>query len=337
MLVVTLSLCGCAGQPSSGKHAVERIELTFGTQVPSTHPEGVATLAWIDKIKNETDGQVNITPYWTSTLTSEEEIFEEIVRGVADIGSIGSACWAPHGFDLLKAQGMFYYGIVQPEICRYIDSEVCTKFPEIDAEFSDVKTLAKSTVSTFHLATRNSPIRKAEDLKGLTIICPPQYIVPIIEMGAEGVFIPYGEAYMSLEKGISDGIICPFEALKTYSLGEVVKYVTRLDFSLGPMPMVGMGLECWNNLPADIQRVFENNVEWYGLEIENHFAQADQDGIEFANKQGVEFIELSVEELDKFYEVMETLALKEAAKLDEKGLPGTEIFREIRRLYDESA
>jgi len=60
----------------------------------------------------------------------------------------------------------------------------------------------------------------------------------------------------------------------------------------------------------------------------------DVEGIELAKNTGVEFITLPPEELAKVYKAAETAMLKEAAKLDEKGLPGTKIFHEVRRLVE---
>ena len=49
---------------------------------------------------------------------------------------------------------------------------------------------------------------------------------------------------------------------------------------------------------------------------------------------GVEFIELPKEDLKTFYKGLERAALKEAARLDKMGLPGTAVFKEVRGLIE---
>jgi TRAP-type C4-dicarboxylate transport system substrate-binding protein len=95
-----------------------------------------------------------------------------------------------------------------------------------------------------------------------------------------------------------------------------------------------MNLDSWNRLPKDIQEIFEKSIEFWSLE-DNKWRDADDvAGIEIAKKSGVEFIELPPDELAKVYKAAEIAMLKEAAKLDEKGLPGTKIFNEVRRLVE---
>ena len=67
--------------------------------------------------------------------------------------------------------------------------------------------------------------------------------------------------------------------------------------------------------------------------------------ISVANKEGVvdfakglgdnEFIELAPEELNQLYGLYDTVMREEAARLDAKGLPGTKIYEEVRRLIEE--
>ena len=142
------------------------------------------------------------------------------------------------------------------------------------------------------------------------------------------------DVYVALEKGTIDGLFGPYEALKSLRLGEVVDYCTALNIANGPSAQRIMNLNSWNRLPPDIQKVFEDNIEWWGYEIQKSLENADQAGIEFGKEQGVEFIELSPEDLKKFYSLLEAVALKDAAELDAKGLPGTKIFSETRRLIE---
>ncbi|MEJ2096872.1 MAG: hypothetical protein P8Y38_06980, partial [Deltaproteobacteria bacterium] len=91
----------------------------------------------------------------------------------------------------------------------------------------------------------------------------------------------------------------------------------------------------WNKLPKDIQKVFEDNVEWFGLKVEELVFANEETGINLAKENNVEFIKLPPAELDKVYAVVDSTILEQMRELDEKGLPGTEVYREIRQRIKE--
>jgi TRAP-type C4-dicarboxylate transport system substrate-binding protein len=93
-----------------------------------------------------------------------------------------------------------------------------------------------------------------------------------------------------------------------------------------------MNLGVWNKLPKDIQKVFEDNIEWWGLETDKAFIKADVEGKEIAKKLGVELINLPKDEMEKFYAPVKELAAKEAKALDARGLPGTKMYQEAQNL-----
>jgi TRAP-type C4-dicarboxylate transport system substrate-binding protein len=93
-----------------------------------------------------------------------------------------------------------------------------------------------------------------------------------------------------------------------------------------------MSLTTYNKLPADIKKVIDQNVEWYGDEADKDCMLNEQGGVEFGKQHGVEFIELARADKTKFDEMVYQEALIIAKRMDEKGLPGTKILEEIKRL-----
>ena len=91
----------------------------------------------------------------------------------------------------------------------------------------------------------------------------------------------------------------------------------------------------YDKLPADVQKVIDNTVEFWGLEHDRLGTEAIEQGIEMAKANDVQFIEFAPGELDKFYDALSVEAMKEAQKLDAKGLPGTKVYQEVRRLIKE--
>jgi TRAP-type C4-dicarboxylate transport system substrate-binding protein len=169
-------------------------------------------------------------------------------------------------------------------------------------------------------------------MKGMRIKTIADLTSVLASLGVEGMNMPTPEIYVNLQKGVADGTLSPFEAFKSMKLGEVAKYATTMDIYRPHSGGKVMNLGVWNKLPKDIQKVFEDNIEWWGLETDKAFIKADVEGKEIGKKLGVEFINLPKDEMEKFYAPVKELAAKEAKALDARGLPGTKMFQEAQNL-----
>ena len=156
------------------------------------------------------------------------------------------------------------------------------------------------------------------------------------DLGVEGMASPMSEVYVSMQKGILDGGFVTFSTLKTMRLAEVAKYMTLLNLYRPHTGLRVMGQTTWKKLPPDIQKVFENNVGWYSSEADKDVGQDEQEGKDFGQKNGVEFITLPKEDLAKFHGLIQEDAVKAAKNIDSKGLPGTAILTEAQRLIKAS-
>ncbi|MGB9919433.1 MAG: TRAP transporter substrate-binding protein DctP [Moorellales bacterium] len=334
---------GCAKSetisPAPGEQQEQRqqpqqapIELTYGSIQSASHHYSKADQAWIDKIHKETGGRVRITPYWDGTLISPEESVAELLQGVADIGYLAPG-YSKAGFEIHKGTLGFYYGIPGYDDRLRIYAETTAKFPQIEGEFAGIKILCRSVGSTYQLIS-TKPVRELKDMRGLKIKGTGVYNEVIKALGATPVSMPMTEVYMALDKGTIDACLAPYETLKGFKFAEVAKYVTVLNLAGSVYPTRGMNMKSWEKLPPDIQKIFEDNIEFWSNEDKKWRAAVDDEGIAFGKAQGVEFIELSPADQQKLEEVVGNVMKKEAEKLDALGLPGTAIFQEVRRIAD---
>ncbi|MBN1227239.1 MAG: TRAP transporter substrate-binding protein DctP [Deltaproteobacteria bacterium] len=306
------------------------IKLRYGTPFHETFTFTRADKNFFKKIEKETDGRVTFEIFAGGTLISFRESLDELKNRVADLAYV--AVDTTPGFQLFKAQRSFYYGIPNTDVGHKIYSEVTEKFPEIEKEWTGVQIMARVMMPAYQILTVNKPIRTLDDLKGLKMKCTSQLVAPLKELGVEGVNIPISETYIALQKGIVDGLIIPQDTFKSFNLHEVIKYCTRLDYFLGAYPQRAFNLDALNSLPKDIQKIFMDNIEWWGKEVERLQAIDENAGIEAANKAGVKYIEFEPGELEKFHEVLTKVSQKEVKKLEDAGFPGKAVFNEIRTL-----
>lgn len=318
------------------EHPEEVIHLTFGGLWPPTHPFSVATQEWIEKIELETDGWVEIEAFWGGALYGPRDSATELARGVADIGDYSGA-YAAEGFDFEKSMRLAFQGVYDQDVIIKVWNEVLEKYPELEAEHADadIKVLCWGPIPPYQLVTVDDPVRTLDDFTGLVLKTTGDWAKLAAALAAEGTTISMGDTYTALEKNTIDGGFVPYETLKTFAFAEVVNYVTEINIAAAPAGHWGMCMETWNSLPDYIQEVFEDNIEWFSLKVAELSWAAEAGGIALAEAEGVEFITLSEADLEEIYAAADAVIRAEMAELDAMGLPGTEVYEEIRRLIEE--
>ena len=136
--------------------------------------------------------------------------------------------------------------------------------------------------------------------------------------------MPMGEVYASLQKGILDGTIAPYETLVGFKFAEVIKYFTTF-----PAPRAAYGSRAMNQEvlgrsarrhPEDLHRQQHLLVAAWCMNISD---KQDAVGKEFGEKHGVEFITPPEKDARRLSRRPGRGLRGVAKKLDAKGLPGT--------------
>jgi TRAP-type C4-dicarboxylate transport system substrate-binding protein len=287
---------------------------------------------WFAKIEKETNGRVKFKPFWGGAIIGGGGgAIDELAKGVADVAFI-SPGQAKTGFDLAKASFVFFTGATVKN-GRKIFTETAKKFPEFDKEYTSkgIKPICYSSGTDYQLLSKK-PVRRLADFKGLRSKTLGEIVDVLKELGMEGMASPMPEVYMNMQKGVLDAAFVTYETLQAFRFVEVGKYMTVMDLYRPHMSGRAMNLNSYNKLPPDIQKIIDNSIEWYGNEADNDVIKGDIAGKEYGAKNGMEYINLPKEDMDKFYELVARDAVKEAKKLDEKGIQATKIYTEIQRL-----
>jgi TRAP-type transport system periplasmic protein len=308
------------------------LELTFGTPYTAEMPVQQPNIDWMKKIEKDTQGKVKFKPFWAGTVISAMEGHEELAQGAADVGEIG-IIFARSGYQLAKGTFLFVYGAPNQQAVKRASEALRAKFPVIEQEYKGLKPMAWSSNAPTQLITRK-PVRKLSDLKGMRIRTLGDYAKVFAALGAEPVQMPASEVYVGLQKGIIDGIMMPGIAFDSFHVQEVAKYVTMINVLQPYTAQRAMNISSFNKLPPDIKKIFEQSISWWSTECDAAVNRISETGMEMAKKAGVEFIALSKDDMNKFNDEIKVEALKSAKDLDAKGLPGTQIFNETRKLIE---
>jgi TRAP-type C4-dicarboxylate transport system substrate-binding protein len=141
------------------------------------------------------------------------------------------------------------------------------------------------------------------------------------------VEMPITETYTSLERGVVDGTVVPFEGLGIFKLDDLVKYTTITDFYTVTMAVL-MHKGTWDKMPADIQKIIDDNSglamsSWCGTAYD----AAEGPFKERAIKKGVEMIELSAADMQTLHDQTKPLRASWIDAMKKRGLDGEPVLK----------
>jgi TRAP-type C4-dicarboxylate transport system substrate-binding protein len=240
---------------------------------------------WVKQVEAAAKGKVQIQIYPAQTLVKGPDIWNAVKTGMADMG------WCFHGYwaDMTPLSDVITLPFL-PFSTAEKGSEVLwklyEKFPSIQKEYKDVQVLTMWASSPYFLITTKKQVKTMEDLKGLKIRVvggPPTEQMKAL--GAVPTLIPMPDTYLSLDRGVIDGMGAPWEAIHGFRLYEIVKYYTIVPLSAVYFTM-SMNKAKWESLPKDVQQAIMSVGGLQGAKFwgKNWFDTAEQGVIDAAKK-----------------------------------------------------
>lgn len=255
-VVITGGLFGWA-KPAAGK----AIQLSYATYMPEAGDSSLVFKDFAKKVTERTKGQLVFRYFWAGALGGPTEILDLTSKGSADIGLI-SVGYYPGVFPLTRIGDLqFVTSKVDAKQKAYM--RLLKEFPAMEKEFSgkNVKLIIPVSGGDDCVASKKR-VEKVEDWKGLKV-GTLGYDTDIMRLwGATPVGMAAGEYYDSMKRGVIDACAyAPFAPLVSFSLQEVAKYF--IDPGIGSMSVMPtfMNLKSYNNLPPDIRKIFDEEIE----------------------------------------------------------------------------
>jgi TRAP-type C4-dicarboxylate transport system substrate-binding protein len=318
-----LSLCLCLsmmGLMIFTSSTFAQIKLNYSIFFPAPAPQTQIATEWAKEIEKRTNGKVQITMFPSGTLTPADKCYDGVVKGISDIGQ--SVLAYTRGKFPLSAVADLPLGMKTGLVATKLINEFYNKFKP--KEFNEIK------VMYFHghgpgLLHTKKEVKNLEEFKGMKIRCTGLAAKIVGGLGAAPVAMPMGDTYDSLSRGVVDGSMAPYEALKTFKWGEVVKFTTEdwgAAYSSGFF--VVMNKERWNTIPKGDQKIIEKvNEEWIE-KTGKMWDQIDKGGKDFTLQLGNKIISLSRDENLRWEKAVRPLLDEYKKDMKDKGLPGEE-------------
>jgi TRAP-type C4-dicarboxylate transport system substrate-binding protein len=299
------------------------VKLRYSVMWAATHPITQLVKEWGDEVEKATAGRVTITVFPGSTLSPPMQVYDNVVKGIVDIGSTLLA-YAPGRLPLSEVlqQPLGYKNGYQATM---LANAYFQKFKP--AEFNEVQVMYLHGAAPGFIMTKK-PVAGMSEIKGLRIKANAENADIVINLGAAPVTMAVSETYDSLQRGVIDGALFPLEALQGFKIGEVVKTVIE-NYALSYMTSmyVIMNKDKWNQISAEDQRAIEKLNLAYIEKQGKLWVTADEAAKNFAISKGVKFLQPSTAEYNTTLEAMKPIWDKYVAMAKSKGLPGDEALK----------
>jgi len=334
-LLMVMCILVCIVLVSAFAYAEAPIKMKYSNYLPATHPLTILGDEFCKEINKRTGGRVEVMYYPGGILTKAPQMIGGVEHGTCDIG-LSHIAYSRGRFPVTETLNL-PLGYTSAYLGTQVMNDFYEKFKP--KEWDSVHVLYFFAPGPQILATKNKPVYKLEDLKGLKIRGAGRLADVVAALGGTPVGVPMMETYDGLRRGIVDGIVDARETWKSWKLGELVNYAT-LSFKVGmafPFYVV-MNNDKWGSLPDDIKKIItEISLEWKdktGLLMN----KLDGEGVEFFKSKGGKLIPLSSEESARWVKAAEPAIDKHIQEMEAKGFSKADVesylkFIEVRVAY----
>lgn len=329
--------------PSSAD-AQKPIRLKYATHTTDRHRQySQGAIVWLKKIEEASGGRVKITPYPSQTLCKGKDTWEAVKGGIADIGT-AFVGFFPGRFPVTEVAflpGLSMGTNITAESSTRVIMDAYQKFPEMRAEYADVKFLSLHSIEPAFVATRKKPVRQLEDLRGLKMRITGVYTTAFMKaQGAVPMLMPPSAMYENIQKRVIDGYAYSWDGFMSRKMYEVTDYVLDAKWYVGAFFTV-MNLKKWNSLPPDVQKAIASvtGVESAVL-IGKQMDYDTQPALKECSDRGIAVFKMSSSEQEKWKKAAKPIWDMWAKNVAAKGISSKraqEIIAETMALYQKHA
>lgn len=227
-----------------------RMSLVLGT----AFPWGKGGELWADKVRERTQGRINIKLYPGTSLVQGDQTreFSALRQGVIDMAVGSTINWSPQ----VKSLNLFSMPFLFPNF-KAVDAVVQGEVGQDifkTLEKAGVVPLAWGENGYREISNSKHPIKTPADLKGMKIrvVGSPLFLDTFTALGANPTQMSWADAQPAMASGAVDGQENPisvYMAAKLQSVGQ--KHMTMWGYMNDPLIFV-VNKDVWNSwTPAD--------------------------------------------------------------------------------------
>lgn len=304
--------------------AQKPVELSLASMHAPTSPSGQQLEEWAEKIKADSNGMLTIRHYGSSTLIPGPDMRTGIREGVADIGN-SFIYKAEPGFEVGVNLTQLIRGLDELDGVRIFDA-IWNEYPDLmESQWQDYKMLWIIPTHATIIYTTNKPVHTIADMKGLELRVPNALLADFMKnLGATPISMSTPDWITSLDKGTTDGGATTVGSMYDFKIAEKFKYATK--FAMGcSVNFLIMNKDSWNKLSPEMQKVIDDSLKSARQDAIDTWTESEALTLAFSKEKGIEFIDLSNDEYQKWNQAVRPVYDKMAEEMNAAGYPGTEL------------
>jgi tripartite ATP-independent transporter DctP family solute receptor len=277
-LVLALCLAVVIVFAANGEAAEFKKEYKMQINVGPQFYWGMGAQKFCDLVKERTNGQMIIKPYWGSSLLKGAQLksAQLVANGVIDCAmestiNISPVITEANIFSLpffinnFENLDKMEYGETGKAIFKAMDAKGLVGLAWAENGFRQV-TNSKLAIHT------------PADVKGLRlrVVGSPIFIDTFRQLGADPVNMNWGDAVTAFGQGVVDGQENPVGVLVPVQIWQYHKYATFWNYLVDPV-IFYWNKKQWNTFPADIQKILKESAEEAAI-YEKALCRAGLDG-----------------------------------------------------------
>jgi len=239
------------------------IELKFACYDNPTGLAGFHYKTMKEEIEKNTDGQVIIKIYWSSSLLKGAEMLRGVADGITDMGQMNPNYYP----NQLAMNGAYAIIPAGPDAYKYkswVFETGIERIPEMRAEWTNNNQIPLYTwVLLPKVATSTKPIASLEDFKGLKMRAASRWLLEMLGgAGATPVSVPWSDCYMALQTGTIDSVLTNLDGIHNTKLDEIGKHIYLCPQIWNSSAFtLTINTDRWNSIPEDIQEKIKEALD----------------------------------------------------------------------------
>jgi tripartite ATP-independent transporter DctP family solute receptor len=233
LAALSLTLAACGGgsatddaegaAPATGDGGGAEIQLSLNQT--EDHPNYIALNGMTEKVKERTDGRVNITVYANAVLGEQQESIQLVSSGAVGMASIS----APQMVNINKDFQVLDMPVVFDDVDHQMevvnDMELMGDLYTSVEDSNNLTVVGGYTQGARSIYNADKPIETPADLQGMKIRVQESelQLAMVNALGGSPTPMAFGEVYTALQSGVIDG-----------AENNEVSYVTQKHYEVAP-------------------------------------------------------------------------------------------------------
>jgi TRAP-type C4-dicarboxylate transport system substrate-binding protein len=230
------------------------VELRFAAPSPPVSPITTGLADWAKQVEGASAGTLAIRVVPGPALANFENVYDRVLKGIADIG-FGTSNEIGGQFRKTLVAGLPF----ETENVRETAVALWRTMERglIADEYVDVKPLAIFSFPHNIIHTRNVRVRSLADLKGLKLRVGGKIDGDVLSaLGGAPIALPPTETYQAINSGLVEGTVMGWTGIATFKLQEVTRHHFNAQLTLAPAFVV-MNKRSYEKLPPQAKAALD--------------------------------------------------------------------------------